>query len=202
MTDRQRQRHQRRLRERARQEVQPTRGQTRRWIAFHEAGHVVAAYRDGIGVNGVTLRAHDQFIAHVDFDRQPDLHVEPGMSVEDIGREAIRAHNLMVVSLAGVHAGYRAAGRPLPPLDERLQRRETTALDDWPDHDKGLRVAQAFGTSLGAAEGDAAELIATAVGWAAITAVAEALLARGALTRADIDTILAPLAAELAHVGA
>lgn len=157
--------------------------------ALHEAGHAVAAHHLGVAFRSVVLRHDEPSLGCVLIDRALprldglELAYAPVEAVSARLRRRIEAH--LMVSCAGpaaeaMHSGA-AAGHCAVHEEDRVQALLDLATKSPDEREHFLGWLQARTRTLLECE----------VTWAEVTAVAEALLARRALTRRDVSEVAA-----------
>jgi hypothetical protein len=156
--------------------------QQRRFIAFHEAGHVAAAWEHGIRVNTVTIISTDDAHGHV-------KHQNPlrGINIEVDGsdRARIRAERLAAVCLAG-------------PIAQRIwNARSWRQWHGYQDHQTAYSVISAVSSSDRHAEMWLRTIAVTTEDmlrvphiWGCVTSLADALMAKGWLAARDVRTTI------------
>jgi hypothetical protein len=151
-----------------------------RATAFHEAGHVVAAWRQGVRVYRVTIVPTDGFMGRIDHQT-----VLRGNRLDLNSSDRVRgnADRRIIICLAGPEAQRRH--RPCSWRAWHGRDDHTTAVD------LALRMhgcEKAAATHLRRLGQRSRDLVTAS--WASVEAIAEALLDRGTLNQIAISAIL------------
>ena len=155
----------------------------RRRAAFHEAGHTIACIEYGIGFVRVTVDPHPVFIGAVDgYVLMAPMIPEEART----DRERIRLERRVIMDLAGPIA-EQVAGYPASQacIDQHREDADRLLLRLVPWHSLDELRALRHYLDLRAAR-------CVREWWPRVERVADALLERGTLTRAEVVALLAP----------
>jgi hypothetical protein len=159
--------------------------------AYHEAGHVVAAWWFGVPI--LKKGAHIRYTVLHTGPIHGEVHVSPrlGEKLEMYqrhasGRAKLRAERWAVVMLAGKAAQRKYSPRSVRPFHsmwDEFDAWDTFACFTWSDKETDLRLQ--------VAEEKAKSFVNDSRAWRLIRAVANALLERKKLSRNEILDVIA-----------
>jgi ATP-dependent Zn protease len=154
--------------------------------AYHEAGHVVAAFMQGVPVRSVTI-VPDKLEAYLGLVQHGDLTRGVNLETDNSSRIRSRIEKLIVVGFAGTAA------------QRKYDRRSWRSFHSFGDDKSAALLADAVCSSPAASEAFLKWLAVTAddliaAHWSDVEKIAKALVEEKTLTRARVRELLSPAA--------